>query len=171
MKARLALRLALVAVLGWVFALGVMSTSIAGPTDPDFWVTWQIPAGTVTTDNPRNAGDVGWPQTLVGLGQLTPPCDTWYQVDKYRAYSPDFGDTLTYGEDFNYVIEWYFIYGGDCSTPTPEPTPSVTPTPEPTPTVTPTPEPTPTTTPEPTPPATPEAPTPTPVAETPAYTC
>jgi len=102
---------------------GTLMAAPANATQDYTWVSWKIPAGTVH-GTPHNAGDVGWPQQLVDIGQQTPPCGVWYQVDKYRgaAHTLDwlFADgllTINNGqpEDHAIVVDWYFVYGGDCA--------------------------------------------------------
>ena len=114
------------------------------------WYTWgplALKPGVVT---PSGGSHVEWPQTLVGKGQIAPPCGVWYQQDLYRgtrsAIDAVVGDAqLTStgaGYEDRYILlgnNWKFVYGGNC--PTPTPTPTLEPVPIPTPTPTPTPEP------------------------------
>lgn len=144
--ARTVLRLALAFVL--VAAFGTTGATAAAahgnwpqpqPT-ADEWYTWgplALKPGVVT---PSGGSHVEWPQTLVGKGQIAPPCGVWYQQDLYRgtrsAIDAVVGDARLTStgagyEDRNILLgnNWKFVYGGNCPTPTPTPPPTPTPTP------------------------------------------
>lgn len=85
------------------------------PVDPpvDVVVTdevwWELPDGGTPPDH------VTWPQPIADENALD--CGVWYQVDTYdvRDIPALIADgVLTYGEDFDVVISWRFVFGGEC---------------------------------------------------------
>ena len=67
----------------------------------------------------RTVGEGAFPQTLVD-GE--PPCERWVQIDTYTSedaatYTAD--SLLHYGEDWDGIRAWRFVYGGTCPDPTP----------------------------------------------------
>lgn len=169
-------------VLAVAFVVTLVGAPASATPDPKVneWHTWLVPS--VRTDEPKNAGDVDWPQVYLGAGQLTPECG-WAQQDRYVGKRSQIDailadGVLEYGEDFHVVKEWRYVYGGPCSTPTPTPTPTSTPEPSatPTPSATPSSTPTPSVTPSlsatstPTPAATPTPEATEGVGPTPQYT-
>jgi len=77
--------------------------------------TWRLPVGGM------------WPQTLVGAGTLTPPCDVTYQVDTYKGTREAIDaivkdGKLVAGEDSRVVQSWKYLKGDKCP-----PTPPVKP--------------------------------------------
>lgn len=112
---------------------GSLMTSPASATNSlEGWYTWET-TYTHPDNTPPTASTVTWPQTLIGKGkpaELTLKCGVWYQVDRYagtnkaiKAVIKDGLLTRTNGvpEDHKIVKDWFFHYGGDCTTPEPEP--------------------------------------------------
>jgi len=88
-------------------------------------VTWLLPEGSipVTYEDPRGDGfnvpESAYPQTL-HEGAVT--CERWAQIDTYTSedaaqYTAD--GLLHYGEDWDGILAWRFVYGGTCPDPTP----------------------------------------------------
>lgn len=98
-----------------------VSTLTERPSKVTEWHTWAV--GEVLDTPPVDASDVSWPQTYVGAGQVAPTqCGVWYQQDQYKGTRAEIDailadSTLTYGEDFDVIETWKFVYGGDCPPP------------------------------------------------------
>lgn len=92
--------------------------------EPTAEVYWLMPE-TSTPIPPTGNNPSIWPQQYSPNGAST--CGRWYQVDNY--YQSDIAgliadNKLTEGEDYDVVISWRFVYGGDCP---PPPAPPVKP--------------------------------------------
>ena len=130
------------------------TAAVVAPTEVT--VTWQLPAGLWVGNGSYDDWTSGqhlssypgpspqsqtFPQTLIGQGDLTPPCDQWAQVDFYRidgdsdqalltsllargtlAWTNGPADAAIYSSGEGYGFK--FVYGGDCQQPT---APTVTP--------------------------------------------
>jgi LPXTG-motif cell wall-anchored protein len=83
-------------------------------------VTWLLPEGSVPVpySDPRGDGfnvpEGAYPQTI---HEGTVPCERWVQIDTYTSedaatYTAD--GLLYYGEDWDGVLAWRFVYGGEC---------------------------------------------------------
>ena len=88
-------------------------------------VTWLLPEGSipVTYEDPRGDGfnvpESAYPQTL---HEGAVPRERWAQIDTYTSedaaqYTAD--GLLHYGEDWDGILAWRFVYGGTCPDPTP----------------------------------------------------
>lgn len=98
----------------------------------DGWVTWLAP-NYVPVD--PTLAKIGLPQTLVGLGQLTPEtCELTYQQDHYVGLKADvdailadgkLSGTVQHPEDSAVVTEWKFVSSATCPPPPPAPQPCV----------------------------------------------
>lgn len=117
------------AVVGLVFG----GATVANATAQETW--WLVPAGAQleVTDHPQGDGHRvgydGFPQTLIG-GEAEIPCGRYAQVDLYPAGVVDglTADGVLYeGEDYDTIISWRFVYGGDCEPTAPTETPMAVP--------------------------------------------
>lgn len=118
------------AVVGLVFG----GAAVANATE-QAEVYWLVPDGAQleVTDHPQGdgfrVGSDGFPQTLI-KGEADIPCGRFAQVDLYPAGVVDglTADGVLYeGEDYDTIISWRFVYGGDCEPTAPTETPMAVP--------------------------------------------
>lgn len=121
----------LLLVFAWTTTASATNDHAEGSAEG--WYTWDVG---IYNPDAENSLDVGWPQTLVGRGQVVPPCGKTYQQDRYEGTNEQIeavtadgilrGDPHNdYYEDSEIVTDWLFVSGPVC------PEPTVTPDPEP----------------------------------------
>lgn len=134
-------------LVAFVLAIGVAGSASASNEQQfsqNHYVTWQVPAGvdpTAVINTPQF--HTAFPQTLVGVGNdFDPPCEVWYQVDKYEGSKQASKDIREDGvlswvserhgpghpEDNYLYISHKFVNGGPCQTQPPSTPPSEEPT-------------------------------------------
>jgi len=103
----------------------VLSGAVAANATPDTTtVWWLVPEGAELepSDHPQGdgwrVGSDGFPQTLLPGGANDLECGDLAQVDIYPvdAAAEITADGILYeGEDYDAIISWRFVYGGDCN--------------------------------------------------------
>lgn len=97
------------------------------PPQVDIWVTWETPVWFPGLNGHVGAPANAFPQTLVGIGQITPTdCETTYQQDRYVGTQAEIDavladHTLTGPpnpyEDGSIVEDWRFVSTDTCPPP------------------------------------------------------
>lgn len=111
-------------IFAMIAAAGLVLTggSLAQATDTaEVW--WRVPEGAalLPSDDARGDGfrvdETGFPQTYMPNGESDLQCGEYAQVDIYHASDvPNLLEDgiLEYGEDWDVILNWRFVYGGDC---------------------------------------------------------
>lgn len=118
-------------IIATIAAAGLVLTgAVAANATPDTTeIWWLVPEGVELepSDHPQGdgwrVGSDGFPQTLLPGGEADLECGRYAQVDVYpteAAYQIIKDGVLHEGEDYDAIISWRFVYGGDCDNTIPD---------------------------------------------------